>query len=464
MSVTELKKKLKKEVPPTIERDGETITVPKGMELKKAISWLERQMAEDEQTVRVHEEIHAFPLEAAFALGKALSRIYGYTQLVPTPSWFGENPPSMIGLEVGVGRTEQVPWGRMKVPNVDGFISTHWHMIGQNPILVIGGEVKRKHAEAVKEIAAMTRVIATEESIYKGQAVRVNYPSDDEEWDFQFQPRFIDVSGVREDELIFPRDTASLVETNIFVPLEKTDLCRTHRVPLKRGVLLEGPYGVGKTLTAYVTAKKATANGWTFIYLDNVTHLEQAIIFARRYQPAVIFAEDIDQVAGTDIRSEEVNNILNTIDGVISKSSEIMVVLTTNHVERLNQALLRPGRLDAVVSVRAPDAETVVKLMRLYARGLLDEQENISSAAALLSGQQPAMIREAVERAKMAAIGSLQKGESMRINAMALEVAALSLQQQMELLTPKKIDDRSVVEKAASTLAAAIRPNGHQHA
>jgi SpoVK/Ycf46/Vps4 family AAA+-type ATPase len=70
---------------------------------------------------------------------------------------------------------------------------------------------------------------------------------------------------------------------------------QAHKVPLKRGVLLEGPYGTGKTLTAFVTAKKCVENGWTFIMLDRVAALKEALTFARMYAPAVVFAEDIDR-------------------------------------------------------------------------------------------------------------------------------------------------------------------------
>src|SRR5262249_9702485 len=112
-----------------------------------------------------------------------------------------------------------------------------------------------------------------------------------------------------------------------------------------------------KTLTAYVTAKKSSSNNWTFIYLDRVAGLHEAFRFAKQYAPSVIFAEDIDRAVNGDDRTTDIDDVLNTIDGIESKGGEIITILTTNHVDQINRAMLRPGRLDAVISIQAPDAE-----------------------------------------------------------------------------------------------------------
>jgi SpoVK/Ycf46/Vps4 family AAA+-type ATPase len=194
------------------------------------------------------------------------------------------------------------------------------------------------------------------------------------------------------------------------------------------------------------------------MYIEHARQLDKAIALARQYQPCVIFAEDIDSAVDEDEdgRTEAINNILNTIDGIGSKSTEIMVVLTTNHVDNISQAMLRPGRLDAVIPVRAPDAGAVIRLIHLYARDMLAEGEDLTQVGLALSGQIPAIIREAIERAKLSAFDSMKEGEALRIHASDLLIAAAGMKAQIELLAPEMVDNRSDDEKAAEIVGKNI--------
>jgi transitional endoplasmic reticulum ATPase len=441
-----------------IERHGEKIILPEGMSYKEGKEWMDRHEKEEESEIRVHEIVETYPLDGALALAKALARTYGFTDLVPTPTFFGPRPPAMIGVEVAFGKTLQVPWGRIQIPNVEGYIETAFSQKEGRWVFLLTGVIKKKHTEAIAKLAAQTRQIAKEESIYKGKAIRISFSdhSDDENAKFSFEddaPKFIDTSTVREEELIFSKRTMEQLRTNLFTPIDHTEECRQFKVPLKRGILLEGPYGTGKTLTAYVAAKKCENNGWTFIYLGDVSKLEQAIQFGKQYQPSMIFAEDIDQVLEGE-RDEDMNNILNTIDGVDTKGAEIITTLTTNHRENINAAMLRPGRLDAIVSVTAPDAEAVQALIRIYARGLLRDGEDLQEVGAKLGGQIPAVIREVVERAKLAAISRKQQGESLDLRKQDLLIASDTMIEHAKLLAVVPEDERSEKVKAADALGA----------
>src|SRR5690606_34759444 len=135
-------------------------------------------------------------------------------------------------------------------------------------------------------------------------------------------------------------EVGAQIRTNLLAPLLYTEACRRHKIPLKRGVLLEGPYGTGKTQTAYACALLATQNNWTFIYLDRVAALDEALVFARQYAPAVVFAEDIDRVTQGE-RSVEIDDVLNNLDGIDSKNTDIITILTSNHANNINKAMLR---------------------------------------------------------------------------------------------------------------------------
>jgi transitional endoplasmic reticulum ATPase len=460
-----------------IVRQGERIIVPEDMTLKQARIWLERKEVEEEQEIAIDEIIEAFPLEGAFAFAKAIARKYGFSALVPTPGFFMDHPPVMIGVDVDVDKTEQVPWGRVEIPNIAGYLETGTTFRDNRVLFRIGGEVKQKHKFAVKELAKMTREIVRDESIYRGKAIRVNFPDpSSNKFNPRDCPKFIDTRGVRVNELIFSEEVKKAVNTSLFTPIEHTDNCRKYQIPLKRGILLEGPFGTGKTLTAYVAAKKCVDHKWTFLYLSRVEELKTAIHFAKAYQPCVIFAEDIDRAVAEGKREEKeegeaVNEILNTIDGVDTKGMELIVCLTTNHVDHIEPAMMRPGRLDAVISVRAPDNKASIDLVRLYARGRLDQNDNFDKVGEKLSGQIPAVIREVVERSKLAAVSRLRPGEEMHLRASDLEFAADEMLNHVRLMTPKPSDARSEVEKAADILGTHVAgalgtkssPNGKGH-
>lgn len=455
----------KREKPKDVDivREGTQIILPPGMTYKEGREWLQRKEDADEKEIAIFEIVDAIPLEGAYAFKRALDRIYGFTALVNTPGFFGDNPPVMIGVEVEAGVTAQVPWGRLSVPNVAGYFETGITQKDGSFKFVIQGKTKQKCKEKVSELAALTRQIAKEESIYKGKAIRVKFPTQEQVDDgsvgpLDNQPKFLVLDHVVEADLIFPQDVQDLVETAIFVPIEKRERCQAEGVPFKRGILLEGPWGTGKTLTADVTAKKATRHGITFIYLENVKDLEQGLRFAALYAPAVVFAEDIDQVGKDDRHDDEspLNTILNTLDGVDMKNSEIMAVLTTNYINDIEQGLLRPGRIDAVIPVRPPDAVAASKLVALYARGRLEAGIDLTLVGRKLSGQIPAVIREVVERSKLEAIGRLKDGEALVLTARDLERASNSMLTHLELLKPKVKDTRSEREKAADIMAKAI--------
>src|SRR5690606_37679962 len=125
-------------------------------------------------------------------------------------------------------------------------------------------------------------------------------------------PHFMSLEGVKEDELIFGDTVMHGINIGLFTPIEQSEACRANKIPLKRGILLHGKYGTGKTMTANVTALKATRHSWTFIYLDSVLDLRRGLELAKQYAPAVIFADDIDRLISGS-RSLSMDEVLSTV-------------------------------------------------------------------------------------------------------------------------------------------------------
>jgi hypothetical protein len=404
---------------------------PEKMPYDAARKLLTRLEEAENQRYDVHELVSGAPWDALVAVAKAMHDIYGVVIAQSIQTFFGEIKPQLITVTTGPddGDNIQVVSGQMSLPNITAPVQVSLHRAG----CIISGTVRRKDRDAVVQIAVRARQILRSDSIYKGKAVQLRV-DDDGELQLTVQPEFIQLRAVSESDMIHTQDTFDSIDNNIFGPLKHTASCRQHKIPLKRGILLEGRYGTGKSLTARVTAKVAVDHGWTFIMLDKAQGLGSAIEFARNYQPCVIFAEDIDRAA--DREDEDVNTLVNLLDGLITKDMEMMVVLTTNFIDKIDKALLRPGRFDAVISIEAPDAETVVRVVRHYARELLPADTDLADLGAVLAGQIPATIREVVERAKVRMLMQDRKF----LNSKDLVSTAKGMAKHIELLQEKKPD------------------------
>jgi hypothetical protein len=410
---------------------GQKIVLPADpgkMDIDTGIETLERIREQENQEFDVREVVKAAPWDALVAIYMSMQDIYGVVMAQSIQTFFGEIKPDYITVNTGYGPKDkiQVPMGRMSLPGV----SEPVHIAMTNEGAQITGTVRKRDRAILIEIANRARDRIRTNSVYRGKAIRVGV---DEGGDLQLhvQPEFMNLSDVTMSDMIHTGETEALIKTNIFAPLQHTDACRKNRIPLKRGILLEGKYGTGKSLTARVTAKVATDNKWTFIVLDRAQGLGAAIEFAQAYQPCVIFAEDIDRAADRD--DESVNDLVNLIDGVIRKDMEIMVVLTTNFIDKIDKALLRPGRFDAVIQIQSPDPATAERLIRAYARDLLDDNADLATVGTLLDGQIPATIREVVERAKL---GMLTEDRD-HLSVGDLYASAVGMKRHMELLDPK---------------------------
>ncbi len=442
----------------TVERVGDKLIVPEHLSFVDAMAALQRRHEEENQDINVNHQFLMTPPEGALAFLKTLRELFGFVNPTSTPGFFGPKPPEFLAVDVGPGKTEMIPMGRLRLPGISGWIEPSYQFVEGNPRFMFHGIVKGKDKNAIQRIADRMRELVKEDSLYRGQAMRVKFPDLETATSIvDFFPKFMDVSKVDPSTLIYEDGIGELVDVTLFTPIEHTNECRRQNIPLKRGILLEGPYGVGKTLTATVTAKKCTENGWTFIYLEKVDELPQALEFARQYQPSVIFAEDIDQVlANPDKRDEAVNDILNSIDGIESKGVEVITVLTTNNVQNITQAMLRPGRIDTVVPVRAPDAQAAIRMVQLFAGARLAEGQDLTQVGVLLNGKIPAVIREVVERSKLSAVRRSAGTGSLQIVAADIEVAANGMFAHQKLLEPKPQDTRDESVRAADTLGTTL--------
>lgn len=425
--------------PIEVARSGGQIVLPPGMSYSTAIEALTRKKNEDEKEIEIRHEIACSPLDGLVAFNRVLRRRYGWTTAEGIETIFGKMPPRFIGVETSLGVREQAPYSNLALPGVSGLVTPSIKTRPQ--AFIITAAILQKDKAEVEAIVAETQEELRTNSIYRGKAIRLSYEYERQGLNYDpisHAPKFMNTAPELENTLIFSKQVMDALTTGIFTPIEYSEACRRNKVPLKRGVLLSGPYGTGKTLTATVTAIKAVRAGWTFVYLDSVLDLARGLEFAARYAPAVIFAEDIDRVL-TGERTAAMDSVLNTLDGINTKEQELIAIFTTNHSDQINPAALRMGRIDNFIEVSPPDAVAAQRLATLYGRGLLAPNANLETIGERLAGKIPAFIRETIERAKLQAIARLAGGS---IEGEVLESDIVAAADEMEkhhaALDPKK--------------------------
>ena len=422
-------------------RHGEALVIPDDLSLEQARDVLDRKIQEANTFTDFTAKIPAFPLDGAYALMKALERKFGVSIASPKMGeFFGFKfvleAPIQYTVEIDAeGHTVQVPWGEFVVPGMSGNIECGAAMEEGHFIFTLNANVQGKDKAKFEELVALTKEIVATESIYRGKAFRLAFTDENGKTIPMPMPKFMSVKGAARP--IFSTIIENQLDYDVLAYITKSDTVRKMRNgQVRRGVLMAGKYGTGKTLTATYIAKLAEENGFTFIY-TKADDIPQALDFANTYQPAVIFAEDIEKAAGV-VRTEDVGNLLNKLDGIDSKKQDIIFIGTTNNLEQINGAMLRPGRIDVLMTVEPPDAEAAIRIARMYAKGdMLDEgDEDFSAAGALLAGTIPAVIEEAVQRARVRA-SFRTDGDNSIINNQDLMGAAHSVLRERDALNPR---------------------------
>lgn len=166
-------------------------------------------------------------------------------------------------------------------------------------------------------------------------------------------------------------------------------------IPYRRGYLLHGPPGTGKS-SAVVAIATALGMDIAVLNLSSLTldDNELADRLAEVPPNAIVLIEDIDCAfiarKSADDKTSKItfSGLLNAIDGVAAGEGRLLFA-TTNHPERLDPALVRPGRIDRRTLIGLADRE---QLRRIFARFFPDADASLAERfAAALPDQQLAM-------------------------------------------------------------------------
>jgi transitional endoplasmic reticulum ATPase len=444
-------------------KSGEKILIPENMTVRQSIETLVRFEAAQEEEVNVLRSFDAFPWDGAVALSNVLNRKYGWTNAVGTPGWFGKKPPTMVPVEVGYKKTIQVPWGRFELAGYDGaYLETRVGERHNRKVFEVVANVKRKYEADIASLFDKVAVELDEHSIYRGKAVEIDFEQTNEE-NGLVEPKFLNVE-VDENALVLTADVLRQVETEIFTPILRAEELARHGISSRACVLLEGKPGTGKTTVLSIAAKLATRHGIFTLKIKSATQLAQGILFAAMYEGekfALIECEDIDRVTSGE-RTLTLDNLLNTVDGVDSKTRKVFCIFTTNDVKSINDVTMR--RLREVIRFDLPDADCVERLIRYYGKGIVQADADLAEVGKALAGLVPAsMIHDLVDSAKLAELKLSPVGiDKLMVGPVALMEAAVSKDRQAEYIRTERVKplvptiDLAIRELVVGAMADAV--------
>ena len=406
--------------------DGVKIGIPKGMTYRRAYEILERLEKEAETPTSFERVFRYRADDGAYAALQCIKSRWGMALGKLTHTFFGVRPAETRNISIGVGEKMQVPWGRLEVPVLKGL---ELYLAEENDrdygkIFKVYAMGPRKFKEEMDGFFDDIEQYLALHSIYRGRAI---VGSDD--------PEFLDLTNFDASKIVFADEVTTILDGTLWAPLRYSDAMRREGVPLKRALLLEGPYGTGKTSVGQITAEIATDNGWTFISAKpGRDKIDDVLRTARLYQPAVVFVEDIDNQAASG-EPDQVTKLLDAFDGITSKGGELMVVMTTNHLDRIHKGMLRPGRLDAVVEIAALDRNGCERLIKaILPEHKRSESIDYDEVYEAMEGFLPAFVRECLTRAVTFAIARLEGASEYAIDTEDLVYAAHSLRPQLDAL------------------------------
>ncbi|HEX69143.1 MAG TPA: AAA family ATPase, partial [Candidatus Bathyarchaeota archaeon] len=275
--------------------------------------------------------------------------------------------------------------------------------------------------------------------------------------DFEHALRVVEPSGMREVLVEIPKvkweDIGGLEEVKqklkemVEWPLKHPEAFKRLGIKPPKGILLYGPPGCGKTLLAKAVANESGAN---FISVkgpevltmwvgESERKIRELFKRAKQVAPSIIFFDEIDALApkrgvyyGTRVTETIVSQLLTEISG-LEELKDVVIIAATNRPDLIDPALLRPGRIDRLVLVPAPDEKGRLEILKVHTRNMpLDKDVDLKELAKKTEGFSGADLEALCREAAM---------NALREDINAKKVKRKHFEKAMEKITPSITPD-----------------------
>jgi hypothetical protein len=280
-------------------------------------------------------------------------------------------------------------------------------------------------------VAVGVRAAALEHNVYRRQVI--SFGGGDMFGERQTILSFHRRPSMSLDDLILPAPTVAAISRQVVGVAHHREQLLAAGQHLKRGLLLYGAPGVGKTHTVRYLMSELTETTIVLLAGNTLGMIGAACSVARTLQPAMIVIEDVDLIAEERGRYGGEHpllfQLLNEMDG-LAEDTDVVFLLTTNRPDVLEPALAqRPGRVDQAVAMELPDADSRRRLFALY-RGALDVDESgLDGVVERTDGVTASFLKELLRRAAVRAAEDLPvpgpdaHGARLRVTAAQLDGA-----------------------------------------
>ena len=232
----------------------------------------------------------------------------------------------------------------------------------------------------------------------------------------------LEIPTVRWNDIGGYEDVKQKLRESVTLPLEKPEAFLRLGVRPPRGVLLFGPPGCSKTLTAKAVATESRMNFIAVkgpeLFSKFVGESEKAVanVFkkARAAAPSIIFFDEVDAMAtkrgsgadsGSNVTDRVLTQLLTEMDGVSTRfDQQVIVIAATNRPDLIDPALMRPGRFDRLVYVSLPNEAARKEIFNVHISKMRFDKTDTADLAKRTDGYSGAEIAAVCREAAMNAL------------------------------------------------------------